>query len=189
MRVFLSAIVLILLVYAASFVLFVARLPATPAQLPRADGIVVLTGGEARLDKAVMLLEHGVGKRLLISGVDMATTKETLGRLSHGGARFNCCADIGYIAEDTHGNAAEAAQWARDNGFKTLVIVTARYHMPRALSEFHAAMPEGRFIAEPVEQDGIALKDWWQHPRTAMLLHREYVKYLASLAVAAMART
>lgn len=189
MRLFLSAIILILLVYAASFVLFVAALPGPPAAMPHADGIVVLTGGDARLDMAVTLLERGAGQRLLISGVDLATSKETLGKLAHGGPRFACCADIGYVAEDTHGNAAEAAQWARDNGFKSLVIVTARYHMPRALSEFRAAMPEGRFIAQPVEQDGIALKNWWQHPRTAMLLHREYVKYLASLAVAAMART
>lgn len=189
MRVFLSAIVLILLAYAASFALFVSALPVPPAKLPRADGIVALTGGESRLDAAVALLERGVGRRLLISGVDPATTKETLGRLSHGGARFACCADIGYAAQDTRGNAAEAAQWARDNDFKSLVIVTARYHMPRALSEFHAAMPEGSFIAEPVEQDGVALKDWWRHPRTVLLLHREYVKYLASLAVAAMARS
>ena len=74
---------------------------------------MALTGGDERLDTAVALLENGVGKRLLISGVAQETSKETLGKLAGGGPRFACCADIGYAAEDTHGNAAEAANWAR----------------------------------------------------------------------------
>ena len=188
MRVFLSTILLVLLAYAAGFVLFVTMLPGTPARAPKADGIVELTGGEARLEAAVALLEQGAGARLLISGVDVSTTKETLDRRAHGGPRFSCCADIGYAAEDTRGNAQEAAEWARANGFHTLTIVTARYHMPRALSEIHAAMPEATLLAYPVEQDSIALKDWWRHPRTVALLHREYFKYLASLATAKLAR-
>ena len=50
---------------------------------------------------------------LLVSGVAQETTKETVGKMSDGGPRFACCADIGYAAEDTHGNAEEAANWAR----------------------------------------------------------------------------
>ena len=96
------------------FVLFVSLLPMTPDAVPKADGIVALTGGGTRLDRADDLFESGVGKRLLISGVDQATTKETLKQLVHGGARFDCCADIGYAAEDTRGNAQEAASWARE---------------------------------------------------------------------------
>jgi uncharacterized SAM-binding protein YcdF (DUF218 family) len=181
LRVFLAVIFLALLGYGLSFVLFVGNLPTAPAMLPKADGIVALTGGDERLDTAVALLERGVGKRLLVSGVSPQTTKETVGKMSEGGARFLCCADIGYAAEDTHGNAQEAAQWARDNHFDSLVIVTSRYHMPRALREFSAAIPEVTLIAYPVEQSRIDLSGWWMHPHTVQLLHREYVKYLASM--------
>ena len=181
MRAFFTAILLVLLAYAAGFLVFIAHLPAAPVSLPRADGIVALTGGDERLRTAVNLLEKGVGKRLLITGVDLQTTKAVLGQLAHGGARFSCCADIGYAAEDTHGNAEEAAQWTRENHFNSLVIVTGRYHMPRTMREFSAVLPDVSLIAYPVEQSRIDLNGWWRHPRTMELLHREYVKYLASL--------
>ena len=181
MRVFLSVIFAVLMGYALSFVLFVSNLPAAPASLPNADGIVALTGGGERLDTAVSLLEHGVGKRLLVSGVAQETTKETVGKMSEGGARFACCADIGYAAEDTHGNAQEAASWTREHHFTSLVIVTSRYHTPRTLREFSVLLPDVTLIAYPVEENGVDLGAWWTHPRTAQLLHREYAKYLASL--------
>ena len=110
MRVFFGVILLALLAYAAGFLVFLTRLPAAPAH-PHADGIVALTGGDARLDTAVVLMEHGAGKRLLISGVAPDPEKETLGHMSDGGPRFACCADLGYAAEDTRGNADEAAEW------------------------------------------------------------------------------
>ena len=188
MRVFLSVIFAVLLGYALSFVLFVSSLPAAPASLPKADGIVALTGGGERLDTAVSLLEHGVGKRLLVSGVAQETTKETVGKMSEGGARFRCCADIGYAAEDTHGNAQEAASWTREHHFTSLVIVTSRYHMPRTMKEFSAVLPDVTLIAYPVDQSRIDLGGWWRHPRTIGVLHREYVKYLATLVTTRLAR-
>ena len=188
MRVFLAVIFLAVLGYGLGFVLFVSDLPATPTALPHADGIVALTGGDERLDAAVALLEGGAGKRLLVSGVAQETSKDTVGKLSEGGPRFRCCADIGYAAEDTHGNAVEAATWARENHFFSLVIVTSRYHMPRTLREFSAALPNASLIAYPVNQSRIDLDGWWRHPRTAKLLHREYVKYLASLVTTRLAR-
>ena len=87
MRVFLSVILLALVAYAISFVLFVTNLPVAPTDLPKADGIVALTGGDERLDTAVSLLERGVAKRHLISGVSQATTKDQQAKLSDGGAR------------------------------------------------------------------------------------------------------
>ena len=189
MRVFLAVIFLALLGYGLGFVLFVSNLPtpSAPQILLKTDGIVALTGGDERLDTAVALFEHGVGKRLLISGVSQKTTKETVGKMSDGGARFQCCADIGY-AEDTHGNAEEAATWAREHHFNSLVIVTGRYHMPRTLREFSTALPEVTLIAYPVDQNGINLGGWWMHPRTIGLLHREYAKYLASLVTTRLAK-
>jgi uncharacterized SAM-binding protein YcdF (DUF218 family) len=187
LRVFLTVIFLLLLAYAIGFVLFVSSLPSRPAMRPEADGIVALTGGDERLDTAVALLEDGVGKRLLISGVAQTATKAEVGRLSDGGPRFKCCADLGYTAEDTHGNAQEAAQWARENKFGSLVIVTGRYHMPRTLREFTVAMPDITLIPYPVDQQGIDLSGWWLHPRTVKLLHREYVKYLFSVVTTRLA--
>ncbi len=188
MRVFLAVILLVVLGYGLGFVLWVSNLPAPPAMPPVADGIVALTGGDERLDTAVALLEKGVGKRLLITGVAPTTSKDDLAKLSDGGPRFRCCADLGYAAEDTHGNAAEAAQWVRDNHFDSIALVTSRYHMPRALREFSVVLPDVSLIAYPVDQSGVDIGSWWRHPRTAQLLHREYFKYLASLVTTRLAQ-
>ncbi len=180
---FLTTVILVALAYALAFGLWVSLLPATPDITPQADGIVALTGGGPRLDIAVALFEKGVGQRLLISGAGLATTRDTLKNVTHGGARFDCCADIGYAAEDTHGNAVEAAGWVHGHQYRSIVVVTARYHMPRAMREFASVMPDVTLLPYPVDQDNIDLSGWWQHPRTVLLLHREFAKYLASLMV------
>jgi uncharacterized SAM-binding protein YcdF (DUF218 family) len=180
---FLATIIVVALLYALAFGVWVSLLPATPDVTPEADGIVVLTGGEPRLDTAVALFEKGTGKRLLISGVGMNTTRDTLKTMTHGGARFDCCADIGYAAEDTHGNADETANWVHSHQYHSIIVVTSRYHMPRAMREFAAAMPDVTLLPYAVNQDSIDLSGWWRHPRTVLLLHREFAKYLASLAV------
>ena len=171
------------LLYSAGFVLFAQSLPRQPAKLDHPDAIVALTGGGARLNAAVALFEKGVGKRLRSSGVNSTTTKAELRPLVHGGPRFDCCADLGFSAANTHGNAAEAAAWAKRYHFHRLVIVTASYHMPRSLTDFAAAMPNVKLEPWPVEPDGINLGHWWRDPHTLKLLQSEYLKYLASVAL------
>jgi uncharacterized SAM-binding protein YcdF (DUF218 family) len=168
------------ILYAAGFVLFVLTLPHAKSPDQRADGIVALTGGNARVDAAVALLERGAGRRLLITGVHPTTTKAELRLLSHGGHRFDCCTDLGHAAADTRGNAEEAAVWAREHRYKSLIVVTASYHMPRSMAEFEAAMPRERLVAYPVEPANVDLAGWWHDPATLHLLHNEYAKYLAS---------
>ncbi|HEY5338148.1 MAG TPA: YdcF family protein [Rhizomicrobium sp.] len=169
--------------YVAGFLLFAATLPGTPATIPPADGIVALTGGGARVDAADALLESGAGKRLLISGVNPGTTKAQLKALVHSGRRFDCCADLGFQAADTHGNASEAAGWARMHDYHSLIVVTANYHIRRSMAEFAADMPGMRLEAYPVSPEGIDLTQWWRDPHALRLMHSEYAKYLASLVI------
>ena len=49
-------------------------------------------------------------------------------------------------------------------------------------------MPGETLIAFPVENGSVDVADWWRHPNTALLLQREYAKYLASLATTTLAR-
>ncbi|MDE2183405.1 MAG: YdcF family protein [Alphaproteobacteria bacterium] len=172
-------IVVLVGLYIAGFIVFVASLPKTPRVPKYVQGVVVLTGGDTRLDAAVALFERGVGERLLISGVHPQITKDELKKLSGGGKRFECCADLGYAAEDTRGNAEEAAAWARFHHYHSLLVVTARYHMPRSLAEFRAAMPDVKVVPYPVDPESIHLDGWWHNPRALRVLGAEYTKYLA----------
>lgn len=182
---FARSLLVLLVLYLAGFALYVFSLPklGTEASLPhvKADGIVALTGGDARLEAAVALLENRAAKRLLISGVNPQTTKDELKQRLHGGTRFDCCADLGFTATDTRGNAQEAAQWAHDHKYKDLIIVTAAYHMPRSLLEFGSAMPDIAFTPYPVEIEAVDPGAGWDL-KTLRVLNGEYVKYAASLA-------
>jgi len=175
-RVLLGAV----LVYILGFLVFAATLPHRPSSVARADAIVALTGGDARLDTAVRLLEHGAAKRLLITGVHPSITKPEIKEIAHGGRKFDCCADLDFAAEDTRENAAEAAGWMKTHRFKSLILVTANYHMPRSLAEFSTDMPGVKIEPYPVEPDGVDFKAWWRSPHTVRLLHAEYAKYLAT---------
>jgi uncharacterized SAM-binding protein YcdF (DUF218 family) len=167
----------VLVVYAVGFSAFVATLPEPHAgTTAKADAIVALTGEGGRLAPAVTLLEKGNGQRLLITGVNKLLSKRSLKALLHGGQAFDCCADLGFAALDTRGNAAEAARWAQAHRYGSLIVVTANYHMPRSLVEFAAAMPGVKLVPYPVAADPLNMLSWGNARR----LHGEYVKYLAS---------
>ncbi|WP_421725731.1 YdcF family protein [Bauldia sp.] len=154
------------------------------AELPEnaeADGIVVFTGGSARVDGALALLADGRADRLLISGVNPTVTQAALAERAGEPLRraFACCVDVDN-ARDTIENAAEARQWAEERGFTSLIVVTSDYHMPRSMAELRGAMPEIDLIPYPVSNPDLQLADWWQNPRTFGLLAREYGKYLVA---------
>jgi uncharacterized SAM-binding protein YcdF (DUF218 family) len=176
------ALIILSIIYMAGFLLFVSTAEQPPNTLRPADGIVVLTGGPLRLEAAAALLEMNLGKRLLITGVAPSTTKNELKRLAHGAQRFDCCADLGFSATSTHGNAKETADWVRKNDYSSLIIVTTNYHMPRSLNEFSASMPHVNLEPWPVATQGADVTRWWRNPRTFLLLQGEYLKYLVSLA-------
>ena len=173
----------LLVAYLIGFAVFVAELPGPVPPSVHADAVVALTGGEDRLDTAVALFEHGVGKRLLITGVYASMTKTRLQPMLHGGRRFDCCADLGFTATNTHGNAMETARWVRAHHFQSLVVVTANYHMPRSITEFSAAMPGIRLVPYPVPTI-VASRRWWLDPAAIKTLQYEYAKYLGSAALA-----
>ncbi len=147
---------------------------------PKADGIVVLTGGPERISSAIRLLEEKAAGRLLISGVHPQTTARELRRVTGTGRDlFRCCIDLDRRAPDTRGNAEEARQWADERGYSRLLIVTSDYHILRAMKEFSRAMPKTELVACPVAgRDG---RDPLQNMTSLRLWFAEYVKYLLAL--------
>ena len=162
---------------------FVVTLPKMPDTIPQnTDGIVVITGGQQRVADGLSLLESGFGKALLVSGVGRGVSKtilaDELGLKAPARALLKCCVTLEFEASDTRGNAFAAANWATDNKFKSLRLVTANYHMPRAKYIFTNKMPEMTFYFWPVSPSELTLAIWWKNPEIIRLLAREYAKYL-----------
>jgi uncharacterized SAM-binding protein YcdF (DUF218 family) len=159
-----------------------------PPDPPQADAIVALTGGSViRLEAAEALLEEGLGQRLLISGVNRETTRKQVratlitGEQASGGRTFDCCVDLGFQAENTLGNARETAPWVARHHDHTLIVVTADYHMPRALLELKAAMPGVVLYPFPVATEAVDARRWWASPDQARRMVLEYCKYVVIL--------
>lgn len=154
-----------------------------------ADAIVVLTGTEGRLVEGARLLRDGRAARMLVSGVNGKTRPEDIQRLTHlDPDRFNCCVDLGYQAQSTIGNAEETRAWARQRGYKTLIVVTSGYHIPRSMAELTLAMPEARLIAHPVGPKSPRKWPWWLDIASTRTLLGEYVKFLPVAARLTFAR-
>ncbi|WP_085907404.1 YdcF family protein [Kiloniella majae] len=169
-----------LLSWAFGFFWFATNLPEDVTNdAEAADVIVVLTGGSDRINTGLDLLELGTAKKLFISGVYKGVEVQELLRLSQRAPKnLECCVKLGYQADDTRGNALESQNWIEEEGYSSLRLVTAAYHMPRSLLEFRNAMPNIKILPHPVFPQHVKQKDWWLWPGSMTLILSEYVKFL-----------
>jgi uncharacterized SAM-binding protein YcdF (DUF218 family) len=167
-------------IWGAGLAWFICVASRDIAPIGRADAIVALTGGPDRVEVALKLLAHGVAGKLLISG---AGERTGLGALAHLAGIDTTPLEqqitVGHAAHDTRGNAMEVASWTRDHDVDSVFIVTAWFHMPRALLELRRAMPNVRTYPYPVGRFSIAA---FNRGGLARRVIEEYHKYLAALA-------
>jgi uncharacterized SAM-binding protein YcdF (DUF218 family) len=192
-RRFLAGLAGIALLVAVSWlgglVWFAERVSRMVPESGATDAIVVLTGGSERVAEGVALLSSGTGRLLFVSGVPAGVTPEAV--LSGAGAGATALLPkivLGHSAQDTIGNAAETAAWARREGVASLRLVTANYHMPRSLIEFRRALPGVSILQHPVFPERFKDREWWRWPGTLTLMVREYDKYLLAVLRDALAR-
>ena len=100
---------------------------------------IAVTGGSGRIEEGVALLSQGRAKKLFISGVPREVELAQFAAKGLPSDLSACCVVLGHEADSTRQNAQETARWMRTEGFRSLLLVTAAYHMPRSEIEFHAA--------------------------------------------------
>lgn len=176
MRLIFSIFFSFLLVWFGGYLWYINKLTSGELTVnEKTDAIVVLTGGQNRLNVAIKLLEDGLAEKLYISGVDEKVTRaELLNLLGSKKELEECCIESGNQAEDTVGNAIETLKWLENNNIKTLRVVTSLEHMPRAMVEFKRFIPKIRFIEHPVGS-------WRPENINYFSLSQEYSKYIISL--------
>ena len=170
-----AAILAAALCWAAGLAWFVHAAMRPGEAPPSADGIVALTGGAERIEVALRLLAEGRARLLLVSGVAPGAELGELARRARVDPdRLAARVTLGRQARTTLGNAAETAAWARANDVRSLIVVTAGYHMPRALAEIARALPEATLY--PVAVLPAALRE--HGAATLRLMASEYTKWL-----------
>jgi len=167
--------------------------PDVTAEIAPNTGIVVATGSGGRIEAGLALMTQGIAERMLISGTGSGVSKADIIRIIDAESESNqaafrqsviCCVDLDQ-AVDTIGNAKEAENWANRHHLKTLILVTADYHMPRALVLFHQHMPQRQIIPHAVATPSLQLDagghtQWWMAPQRVQFLMQEMLKFHAS---------
>ncbi len=160
------------------FVLFAVWVATAkpPDPPPKVDGIVSLTGGDERVGTGLQLLANKAAPLMLISGAGRGTyLGDFTADDAEAATKFAGAITLGHQAETTRGNALELAGWARAHHMRSLLIVTADYHMPRALLLIAAKLPGVALVAYPVRPPAMT------HvfaPATVKMLAVEFSKYL-----------
>ncbi len=102
----------------------------------KTDAIIVLTGGNGRINEGINLLKNKKAPKLFISGVNKDVTKEDIFKSwKQPTSPRPCCLFLGYDSIDTVSNATEVEDWVNKNNIKSFRLVTSSYHMPRASME------------------------------------------------------
>jgi uncharacterized SAM-binding protein YcdF (DUF218 family) len=169
------------LAWGAGFGWFLHQATQATAPPVLADGIVALTGGADRIETALHLLAQGRARVLLLSGIGgRAEFAELAHRAGLDPTPWATQVTLGRKATSTRGNAAETATWVRENGIHSLIVVTAGYHMPRAITELARAIPGVTLhpvaVVPPAMQGPAGLRDGGM----LRLMAEEYTKWLVA---------
>lgn len=135
------ALSLLFLVWAIGFLWFVVALPK-PAEGARTDAVIVPTGGPGRIARGLAVLDRGLARKMLVSGVDPEVRpNEFAVEFGVRPRTMACCVTLGYAAVDTRSNASETAKWVAQNEVRSLRLVTTDWHMRRAAGELDRTLP------------------------------------------------
>lgn len=191
----LAPIAVLALLWGGGFGFFLLHIPlSTPSHPARTDAleraIVVLTGGERRVAEGLSLLTAGQGDRLLISGVSEKISSRDLWAHTGGvGPGNSAHIELDAKPNNTAENARETAIWVRRHGYRSLLIVTSAYHLPRSALLFARALPEVDLLLHPVYAREFPGQKWWRQRRSWELLMSEYHKYMITLLMPTLVST
>lgn len=163
----------------AWFVMFSAFLPPADPSEEKTDAVVVLTGGDMRIETGLNLYAEGLAPNLFISGVHPDVTKFEIMQMWKGyGSLPECCLTLGYHATTTAENAQEIKEWIGPLGYRSIRLVTANYHMPRALLEVTYALPGIKIIPHPIVQPDLKPSQEWFWRLMAIEYHKTLFRRL-----------
>ena len=165
----------------------------------KADAIVALNGRDTeRSLAAVDLFEKGYANLIVLSkGFEPAGDEELRKRMNNDfknrkiffqwaiegmGVPKESFKLIGDGIRSTYGEARVTKQFLRENGYKSILLVTSKWHSKRAYLTFQAALNKKdngiRITIIPSKYDTFDPEAWWKNEEDAVAVFREYVRLI-----------
>lgn len=149
----------------------------------KTSAIVVLTGGNNRISEGLELLSQNKSRKLLISGVRPgASLKAVIQASGYNGAIDAKKIALDYKSTTTLENAQNVAKWVAQKEIKSIRLVTANYHMRRALIEFDHYLKDVKIVPHAINPLDPVRKTWCKDYKIFCLYLNEYHKYLGAFA-------
>ncbi len=168
-----------LFIWGSGFLIFIYSLNKPMPEMNRnMDAIIILTGGSNRIKQGVELFKKGLSDKVFISGVYKDTN---LKDLISDYKDLECCIELGYKAKDTLGNAIETRDWIAGKDIKSIILVTANYHIKRSMLEFTRVNKELEIIPYPIKPASSNGVEWWRNKKSIMIIINEYNKFIGAL--------
>jgi len=167
------AIVLVLIVEGIYFYTIIQR----EHIVTKADAIIVFNGFRERVEAGYKLAGQGDAPNLVVTAADSY-------HLSGYNRRYGLSETVNVIKEDkartTFENAFYAEKIIRENQFRSVILVTSRYHLPRSLFLFRAVLL-GRDITVQIHTPPADRERLWSSAGGRRLIHREMIRFWGSL--------
>ena len=172
-----TLISILLLAWCGFFIFFLYQIhifsTADKSDISRVEAVIVLTGGAGRIEKSLNLFSLIDARKVLISGVDKRVKLNDIIEQFHSKEIMtNINKDsivLGYVAQDTESNVMETNIFMQLNGYKSCVLVTSSYHLPRSMMAFEEMQSTYKII--PYSSDDITKID-------KKLIISEFHKYM-----------
>jgi len=165
------------------FFFFTAGRFLTLTQLPKqADAIIVLSGGQERVEKAAELYKAGYAPSIILSNAKEST--------SSSGDMLQTAFNLGIphdaiftenAAESTYQNAEFTLPIMKEHDFKSAIVVSSDFHMRRVKLLFYSVYKKSEIELTYVgSTSGYNAKRWWSDRKSRETTFNEYVKMIGN---------
>ena len=158
-----------------------AEFLAVENPLEPADAVLVMTGdvGFERTKAAAHLVQDGEARLLVLTGGEpwpgdsAASLRQTALREGVPGERIR----FEDQSADTRESLVNVVPILREEGVRTLILVTSPFHQRRAFLAARRALPGLRIVNRPVRtRPWPPARPWWRDAATRGIVFREYAK-------------
>jgi uncharacterized SAM-binding protein YcdF (DUF218 family) len=165
------------------FFFFTAGRFLTLTQPPKqSDVIIVLSGGQGRVEKAVELYKAGYAPYIILSNANELTSSS--GDMLQTALNLGIPQDVIYTenaADSTYQNAEFTLPIMKEYNFKSAIVVSSEFHMRRVKLLFDRVYKKSDIELTYVgAASGYNAKRWWSDQKSRETTFNEYVKMIGN---------
>lgn len=155
----------------------------TLTQLPKqADAIIVLSGGQGRVEKAAELYNAGYAPYIILSNAKESASSS--GDMLQTVLNLGIPPDVIYTenaAESTYQNADFTLPIMKEHTFQSAIVVSSEFHMRRVKLLFDSVYKKSDIELTYVgSASGYNAKRWWSDRKSRETTFNEYVKMIGN---------